>query len=108
MLEDISTTQLVGRWHCKAGRYMCDWSLRGDGSFSADVTERGITVSHQTGRWKIEGGELVTFSITDEFDMIGSSQDSDTLLEVAEEFFILKTRQGIRRRYERVQEKRLA
>lgn len=100
--------QLVGRWHCKAGRYRCDWFLRSDGSFSADVTERGITVSRQTGRWKIEDGELVTFSITDDFDMIGSSQDSDTLSEVTEDFFILKTRQSTRRRYERVHDTKVA
>lgn len=108
MPQAKSMNELVGHWRCKAGRYLCDWSLRGDGSFLADITERGATVSRQTGRWKIEDDQLVTFSIVDEFDMIASSEDADTLMEVARDCFILRTRQGVRRKYERVQETRVA
>ncbi len=102
MRQNITAGQLVGRWACKAGRYTCDWLLREDGSFLANVTEKGATVSRQSGRWRVEDGQLVTFDIFDEFDMIGSPEDSDTLLEVQGQFFVLRTRQGTRRRYERV------
>ncbi len=102
MGQNITAGQLVGHWACKAGRYACDWLLREDGSFMANVTEKGVTVSRQSGRWRIEDGQLVTFDIFDEFDMIASPEDSDTLLEVREQFFVLRTRQGTSRRYKRV------
>jgi hypothetical protein len=94
--------QLVGHWRYADKFYGCDWILQEDGTFTGSVTRGGILVSRQTGRWIIEGDQLVCSSIRDEFNMLGSSTDRDLLLEVTEQFFIIKTRQGIRRRYERI------
>jgi hypothetical protein len=101
----FTSGQLVGRWRARQGAYVCEWVLKDDGTFVADVAERGITISHVIGAWGIESTELVSTCNEDEFDLVGPGhQERDVLLEVATDHFILRTRQGIRRKYERVHE----
>ncbi len=107
--SDFTAEQLAGRWRTRQAAYGWDWLLRVDGTFTADISEHGVTISRPIGTWSIESDELVSVYSDDEFDLIGRGQrDRDRLLEVTEEYFILTTRQGIRRRYERVHEKRVA
>ncbi len=77
--------------------------MRADGSFSANVMEHGVTISRQIGTWAVEAADLVSVCTDDEFDLVGPGhEERDSLLEVAEDYFILRTRQGTRRRYKRV------
>ena len=100
--QEFAQDKLVGHWRWSNKVHSCDWILLEDGTFAANVMEKGIMVSRQTGRWTIDGDELVCSSISDEFDMIGSPEDRDVLLEVAERFFIIRARDGNRRKYERI------
>ena len=101
--QESINTRLIGRWRARQGHYTCDWLLRPDGSFSAEVTERGVAISHQIGTWAVEAMELVSVCSDDEFDLVGPGhEERDSLLEIAEHYFILRTKQGTRRKYERV------
>jgi hypothetical protein len=100
--QEFKQHQLVGHWRYANKVHGCDWILLEDGTFAASVTAKGILASRQTGRWTIDGRILVCSSIHDEFDMIGSSEDRDTLLEVTDEYFIIRARDGVRRKYERI------
>ena len=101
--EKSIDSRLVGLWRGRQGQYTCDWLLRGDGSFSAEVAEHGVVISHQIGTWGVEGTELVSVCTDDEFDLVGPGhEEHDALLNIAEDHFILRTKQGVRRKYERV------
>jgi hypothetical protein len=102
---DFTSGQLVGSWRVRQGAYVCDWVLKSDGTFVADVAEHGITISHVIGGWVIEGTELVSTSTKDEFDLVRPGhQERDVLLVISADYFVLRTRQGIRRKYERIHE----
>ena len=108
-VSSFTAEQLIGRWRTRQAAYSCDWLLRADGTFTADISEHGATISRPIGTWRIESDTLVSVYGGDEFDLIGRGQkDRDRLLEVADGYFILATKQGIRRRYERVHEKPVA
>src|SRR5438552_12836498 len=97
-IQDFTSNQLVGCWRGREGAYTCDWVLQRDGTFTADVSQRGVAISRSIGTWTIEGGELVSVCTKDEFDLIGPGHiERDMLLEVSADYFILGTRQGIRR-----------
>ena len=101
-IQEYKQEQLVGHWRYSSRVYRCDWMLLEDGTFGASVTEREEEVSRQTGRWALEGDQLLCFCIRDAFGIAASSEDRDVLLEVSERYFIIRTRDGARRKYERI------
>jgi hypothetical protein len=57
-----------------------------------------------TGAWSIDGDKLV--SIYDKHYLRPDGlEDTDTLLEIAQDYFILVTKRGTRRRWERIHER---
>jgi hypothetical protein len=107
--EDLTTAKFIGHWRARRGVYCCDWILRDDGTFAAKISVLGIPILRPTGIWSVEGNELVSIYSDDWFNLVERGRkDTDRLLEVAEDYFIIMEREGSRRRYERVYERRVA
>jgi hypothetical protein len=100
--QNYKEQQLVGHWRYAGGRFCCDWMLLEDGTFGASVTDRGELVSNPRGRWAIEGDQLLSFCIRDELGMALFSEDRDVLLEVTDRYFVIRTRDGARRKYMKI------
>jgi hypothetical protein len=102
--QDFTVTELIGHWRVRWSVLCFDWIFRNDGSFVGKFAVIGIPILRLTGTWSIDGDKLL--SIYDRHYLIaGGLKDTDTLLEVAQDYFILVTRRGTRRRWERVYER---
>jgi hypothetical protein len=105
--QDFSVAEFIGHWRVR-WRVLCfDWIFRDDSSFIGKFSVLGIPILRFTGTWSIDGDKL--FSIYDKHLLMpGGQKDTDMLLEVAEDYFILVTRLGFRRKWERVYERPVA
>ncbi|MDB6024425.1 MAG: hypothetical protein JWM68_648 [Verrucomicrobiales bacterium] len=104
--QDFTVTEFVGHWRARWGVFCADWILRSDSALAGKISVLSIPILRLTGTWSIDGDKLV--SIYDKNFFIPSGKDTDRLLEVAQDYFILLTSIGTRRRWERVYERRLA
>jgi hypothetical protein len=101
--KDFTMTEFVGHWRVRRLIFCFDWIFHGDTTFTGKMYLLGIPLLHTTGTWSIEGDKLI--SNYDESNLVaGGVNDMDTLLEVAQDYFILVTRLGARRKWERVHE----
>jgi len=99
---EIEAHQFVGRWHASHGALSCDWTLRTDRTFIAELSRGKRVFSRPTGRWRVQEEYLVSDYLDDEFGEIGSSfPDCDKITEVAADYFILLTSTGLRK-YQRI------
>ena len=105
--QDFTVTELVGCWRARRLVFCFDWFLRSDSTFTVKVSVLGIAFLRLAGTWSIDGDKLV--SIYDKRNLTASGQKHiDRLLEVAQDYFILFTGLGTRRRWKRVYEKPVA
>ena len=104
-LESLSPArQLVGDWRYVDQIQSCQYSFKGDGSFTGAVKQREKLVSKFTGRWSIAGRTLHYRYVSDTLGSIpAGATDEDQLLEVKRNFFVIQAANGERRRYLRVQ-----
>lgn len=102
--QDFTATEFIGHWHARRSGFCFDWVLRSDSTLAVKVSVLAIPILRLTGTWSIDGDKLV--SIYDKLNLIaGGQKDTDRLLEVAQDYFILVTRVGTRRRWDRVYER---
>ena len=105
--QAFSVTEFIGHWRVRSSVFCFDWIFRNDSSFIGKFSALGIPILRLTGTWSIDADKLI--SIYDKHLLIaGGQKDTDTLLEVAHDYFILVTRRGSRRRWERVYERHVA
>lgn len=95
--QDFTVIEFIGHWRVRCNVFCFDWIFRNDCSFVGKFSVLGIPLLRLTGAWSIDGNRLHSIYA------IGL-KDTDTLLEVAQDYFILVTRGGTRRRWERVYE----
>ena len=100
--QDFAKTGLFGHWRVRMGLLRFDWIFRDDCSFIGRLSVFGIPMMRLNGTWSIEGDKLVSIYHLD------GRKDTDTLLEVAQDYFILMTSSGTRRKWERVDAKPVA
>ena len=102
-VQEITEAQLIGTWRCADAGFTCDWTFCSDGTFQGDVISWDKSFSKPTGRWRIRGAELRYTYTGDECHIIrAGKRGSDTLLEVTEDYFVIETKKGIKRKYVRV------
>jgi hypothetical protein len=66
------------------------------------VTNQGKLVSKFTGKWSVQGMDLLYVYASDAFGHIpAGATDRDRLLEVQKDSFLIQAADGSRRRYER-------
>jgi hypothetical protein len=102
-VERRNGSDLVGSWRYVDSTQSCDYSFKGDGSFTGTVKLQKKLVSKFTGRWSVKDGALLYSYISDVFDRIPpGATDRDQLLEVKKDSFLIQAANGERRRYLRV------
>jgi hypothetical protein len=102
-VERRNGSDLVGSWRYVDSTQSCDYSFKGDGSFTGTVKFQKKLVSKFTGRWRVKDGALLYSYISDVFDRIPpGTNDRDQLLEVKKDSFLIQAANGERRRYLRV------
>jgi hypothetical protein len=102
-LERWNRILLVGDWRYADAIQSCQYSFKGDGSFTGDVKQRAKMVSKFTGRWTVKGDALLYTYISDAFGRIpAGATDRDRLLEVKRDSFLIQAANGERRRYLRI------
>lgn len=105
--QDFTVTDFIGHWRVRWSVICFDWIFRDDSSFVGKCSVFGIPILRLTGTWSIDGNKLVS-NYGKLLLIAGGQKDTDTLLEVAQDYFILVTRGGIRRRWERVYDRPVA
>ncbi|MFL6588786.1 MAG: hypothetical protein ACJ8M4_01300 [Chthoniobacterales bacterium] len=95
-------SSLVGDWHYRDETQTCHYSFRSDGQFSGEVTMRKKLVSKFTGKWSVKGDRLLYAYTGDALGRIPvGATDSDRLLKIEKDSFLIEAADGSRRRYER-------
>ena len=102
-VERRTGLELVGHWRYVDPNQSCDYSFKGDGSFTGIVKQQKKIVSKFTGRWRVKDGALLYTYLSDEFDRIpAGATDRDQLVEVTKDSFLIQAANGERRRYRRL------
>jgi hypothetical protein len=102
-LEHQRRAELVGHWRYSDAAQSCDYSFRADGSFTGHVRHRAKIVSKFTGRWSIRGNALLYTYTSDVFGRIPpGATDTDQLIEIKPDSFLINAANGDRRRYRRI------
>ena len=101
-LESRAKSTLVGEWHYQDKIQACHYSFHKDGTFSGEVRFKGRVVSKFAGKWAIRGDRLLYLYTKDILGRIPpGATDSDQLLKVENDAFVIQAADGSRRRYER-------
>lgn len=99
--QDFTVAEFIGHWRVRWGVLCFDWIFSDDRSFAGKFSVLSIPILRLSGTWSIDGDKLV--SIYDKFLLMPAGhKDTDRLLEVGQDYFILVTTGGTRRRWERV------
>jgi hypothetical protein len=102
-VERRNRISLVGDWRYADAIQSCQYSFKGDGSFTGDVKQRARMVSKFTGRWTVKGDALLYTYISDAFGRIpAGATDRDRLVEMKKDSFLIQAANGERRRYLRI------
>lgn len=102
-LQPRAASVLLGEWRYADKIQSCQYVFNRDGSFSGEVTYHGKLISKFTGRWTVDGDNLLYRYINDSFDRIpAGATDRDQLLSVQSDFFVIQAKDGSRRKYLRV------
>jgi hypothetical protein len=98
-----SRDQFVGEWIYADKMQSCRYSFRADGSFHGEVSLNGTTISRFTGRWTMKDEALLYTYLGDTFGRIPvGTTDRDQLLQVHQDWFLIRAANGERRRYRRI------
>ena len=101
-VESKARTNLVGDWHYRDQTQSCHYSFGTDGRFSGEVTMQGKLVSKFTGKWSVQGDRLLYVYASDALGRIPvGATDSDRLLKIEKNWFLIEAADGSQRRYER-------
>jgi len=93
---------LVGDWHYHDQAQTCHYLFQSDGRFSGEVTMQSKLVSKFTGRWSVQGDRLLYVYASDALHRIPvGATDSDRLLKIEKNWFMIEAADGSHRRYER-------
>lgn len=102
-LRSPAASGLVGEWRYADKIQSCLYVFRRDGSFSGEVIYRSKLISKFTGRWSIDGDNLLYAYTGDLLDRIpAGATDRDRLLSVQRDFFLIEAADGSKRKYLRV------
>lgn len=95
--------QLVGSWRFVDQVQSCQYSFKGDGSFTGEVKLRKTLISKFEGRWSVRGQTLLYSYVSDALGRIpAGATDRDQLLEIGKDSFVIQAANGERRRYARI------
>jgi hypothetical protein len=93
----------VGDWIYADKTQRCRYSFAANGMFRGEVSYHGATVSRFTGRWVVNDGALLYTYLTDALGRIpAGTTDRDEVLEVNQDWFLIRAANGEQRRYRRV------
>ena len=101
--QEFASTDFIGHWRVRWVVLCFDWIFSGNNTFVGKFSVFGISILRLTGTWSIDGDKLVCV-YDKHFLTAGGLKDTDTLLEVAKDYFILVTNRGTRRKWKRVYE----
>jgi hypothetical protein len=95
--------QFVGHWRYIGERQTCDYTFKGDGTFSAKMIEDGKVVLEFSGKWSIDGDNLkYEYTKVSPEVIAPGTLDQDRIAEVTPEYYIVESRYYSRRQYSRV------
>ncbi len=101
-MESGPKSTLVGDWHYRDRNQACHYLFGSDNRFSGEVTVRGKLVSKFTGKWSVQGDRLLYVYASDALGRIPvGATDSDRLLKIEKDWFLIEAADGSQRRYER-------
>lgn len=95
--------QLVGEWRYADAKQSCHYIFAADGTFRGDVLYRGRTISRFHGRWSVAKSTISYRYAGDELGRIPAGTiDSDMLLRVDRDAYLIRAADGSERKYVRV------
>ena len=101
-LDSRAKSTLVGDWVYQDNVQACHYSFHQDGTFTGEVRFKARVVSKFAGHWAIRGDRLLYLYTKDVLGRIpAGSTDSDRLLRVEKNAFVIEAADGSRRRYQR-------
>lgn len=94
---------LAGEWRYIDPIQSCRYVFEKDGTFSGEVTYRGVRVSQFKGKWAVEGDQLRCEYTADVLRRIPpGTRDTDKLLALTKDHFVIEVADGSKRRYARI------
>ena len=100
--ESRAKSTLVGEWDYQDNVQACHYSFHEDGTFSGDVRLKARVISKFAGKWTVRGDQLLYLYTKDVLGRIPpGATDSDRLLRVEKDAFVIQAADGSRRRYQR-------
>jgi hypothetical protein len=94
---------LVGRWRSTDRQHLAEYAFFDNGTFNGSVTGGGALVSKFTGNWSLRAGAILYEYTGDEMKRIPvGTKDSDKLLRIGRDQYIIEAADGTIRTYQRV------
>jgi len=102
-LAPARTSALIGEWRYVDPIQSCHYVFRKDGTFAGEVTYQGVRVSQFQGRWSVRDQQLRYEYTADLLRRIpAGTKDTDKLLAVSSNHFVIEAADGSKRDYVRV------
>jgi len=96
-------SKLVGRWRSTDRQHTAEYAFFDNGTFNGSVTGRGALISKFTGNWSLRAGAILYKYTGDEMKRIPvGTKDSDKLLRIGHDQYIIEAADGTIRTYQRV------
>lgn len=102
--SSVNPDAIVGSWRYSDGkRIVSEITFRSDRSFNGRITLEGKTYGEAQGKWSVTGNTLNYFYTSSSLPRVPSNAvDKDTIKQITSTYFIILSRSGEVRQYERV------
>ena len=99
---DTERSHLVGKWLYTGRTETCQYVFHESGTFSGYVTSGGSILSRFAGTWSVHNGAIFYEYTNDVLGRIPvGTRDSDKLVTIAKNYFVIEAADGSRRKYVR-------
>lgn len=99
---DTVRSHLVGKWLYTNQSETCEYIFHENGTFSGYVTSGGAILSRFAGTWSVYNGTILYQYSNDALGRIPvGTRDSDKLITIAKNYFVIQAADGSRRKYVR-------
>ena len=106
VFADEREAQLVGHWRFANERFSYEYYFGDDGTFSGSVTRDGQLAWAFAGKYRIEDDAIIYEYTKSSLERIpDGTYDRDKLVELDKDHYLIEAQDGMRRKYERVEER---
>jgi len=102
---EVAPGQLTGHWRYTddTGGVTSDYTFAADGTFTANIVQHGKVSWEWAGKWSLDGNVLhYEFTKSSLAQLPAGTKDSDKVVEVAKDYYVILPGDGHKRKFERV------